>query len=393
VSDRLRIVVLGGMAQMPFAGVAWQLLHYLEGFRRLGHDVVYIEDTDTWPYDPEQASLGDDAGPGVRRIERILSAHGFGARWAYRDVARDGEILGMSAERFDAALAQADVLVNVSAMTVLAERHLRVPVRVYLETDPVMPQLEIARGERATIDSLAAHTVHFSFGERLGRPGCRLPVEGFDYLPTRQPVVLDWWRPPEEFPQPPPGKPRFTTVANWEQTHRDVEWEGETYTWSKSHEFRKLLDVPHRAGVFFEAALSLDDAGTIAELESHGWRVRDADPLSRDLDAYREFIRGSAAEFSAAKDQNVRLRTGWFSDRTATYLAAGRPAVVQDTGFDVALPVGEGLLAFRTPDEAVAALEEISSDYPRHSRAAREVVAECFDAERVCARLLEEALA
>jgi hypothetical protein len=275
-------------------------------------------------------------------------------------------------------------------MTVLRDEHLDVPIRVLLETDPVTLQLQVARGEPAALDYIDAHTVHFSFGERLGRPGCSLPVGSVDYHPTRQPVVLDRWPPPDPEPSG-NGTPPWTTVANWEQTHRDVEWEGERYTWSKSHEFLKLLDVPARAGITFEPALALDDAPTIAKLEDHGWRIRSADPLSRDLGAYRDFIASSYAEFSAAKDQNVRMCTGWFSDRTATYLAAGRPAVVQDTGFDVALPVGEGLLAFRSADEAVAAIQEVAGDHRRHSLAARDLAGDCFAAERVLGRLLEEA--
>ncbi len=393
MGEARRIVVLGGMAQMPFAGIAWQVLHYLEGFRRLGHEVVYVEDTGAWPYDPENDTVSDDAGPGVRRLQAIMQRHGFGGAWAYRDAASEGEISGMSAERFARVIREADVLVNLSGMTVLREEHMAAPVRVYLETDPVTPQLEVAEGREFTTDFLDAHTAHFSFGERLGAPDCPIPVEPFVYLPTRQPVILDWWGPGEGFPGPPRGEMRFTTVASWEQTHRDVEWEGETYTWSKSAEFRKLLDVPARAGVRFDAALAIDNQATVAELEAHGWRVVGASALSRDPERYREYIRGSAAEFTAAKDQNVRMRSGWFSDRTATYLAAGRPAVVQDTGFDVALPVGEGLLAFLTPDEAEQALRSVASDYDRHSRAAREIAEEYFRAETVLARLLVAARA
>jgi hypothetical protein len=391
MTESRRIVVLGGMAQMPYAGVAWQVLHYLEGFRRLGHDVVYIEDTGAWPYDPDRDSYTNDAEPGARRLEGIMERSGFGDRWAYRDASRDDAIWGMSKERFDAALAEADVLVNLSGMTILREQHRAAPVRIYLETDPVTPQLEVASGDQSTIDILAAHTAHFSFGERLGSDGCGVPVERFDYLATRQPVVLDWWQPSESFPQPPPGEMRFTTLANWEQTHRDVEWQGKTYTWSKSVEFLKLLEVPRLSGVIFEPAFALDDQRTLAMLKRFGWRVVPIGPLSRDLDRYREFIAGSTAEFSAAKDQNVRLCTGWFSDRSATYLAAGRPVVVQDTGFDVALPTGEGILAFRTADEAVSAIGEVASDYPRHSRAARELAEAYFDAKMILTRLLDEA--
>jgi hypothetical protein len=378
------IVLLGAMAEMPFAGVAWQVLHYLEGLRRLGHDVVYVEDTGNWPYDPERDTVTDDATAAAKRLGRLLD----GRRWAFVNAARDGEIWGMTHEEMAASIQRAQVLINLSGATVLKEAHLDVPVRVYLETDPVTPQLEIASGRQSTIDFLTAHTHHFSFGERLGEPGCEVPVERFTYLPTRQPVVMDWWPAPPEFPAPPPGGPRFTTVSNWEQTHKDIEFRGETYTWSKSAEFLKLLDVPGRAGVPIELALALDDAETIALLRRSGFGVLQALSLSRDPEAYRIFITASGAEFSAAKDQNVRLRSGWFSDRTATYLATGRPAVVQDTGFDVALPVGEGLLAFRTADEAVDALKLVASDYERHSRAARAIANEHFRAETVLGALL-----
>src|SRR5207249_2208466 len=152
----------------------------------------------------------------------------------------------------------------LSGMTVLREQHMAAPVRIYLETDPVIVQMEIARGERAAIEYVAAHTAHFSFGERLGSAGCGVPVERFEYRPTRQPIILDWWRPAADFPQPPPGEARFTTVSNWEQTHRDVDWEGDTYTWSKSFEFLKLVEVPRRAGITFSPALVLDDRETLA---------------------------------------------------------------------------------------------------------------------------------
>ena len=182
-------------------------------------------------------------------------------------------------------------------------------------------------------------------------------------------------------------------MANWEQSHKDIEWAGETYTWSKSAEFLKLLELPRSLpeGLVLELALALDDEATIALLERHGWRVVAALPLSREPQAYRDYIQGSAGEFSVAKDQNVRLRSGWFSDRTATYLAAGRPAVVQDTGFDAALPTGEGLFSFRTQEDAAAGLQAVASDYERHSRAARELAEAHFRAEDVLGRLLDEA--
>jgi hypothetical protein len=389
--DGARIVVLGAAAEMPFAGVWWQVRHYLEGLRRLGHDVHYVEDTGNWPYDPELETATDDASGAVRRLAALMEEAGFAGRWAFVNVAREGEVWGLGAAELAGVLEASEVLINLSGATILNDAHRSVPVRIYLETDPVTPQLEIALGQSFTIDFLSAHTHHFTFGERIGREDCPVPVEGFTYLPTRQPVVLDLWPPPSWFPGPPPEGIRFTTVASWEQAHKDIKFAGETYRWSKSAEFMKLLSVPRRAGVEVELALALDNPDTIALLDAAGFRVTPAAPLSADPVAYREFITASGGEFTAAKDQNVRLRSGWFSDRTATYLATGRPAVVQDTGFDVAVPTGAGLLSFRTPEEAVAALEAVSSDYPRHSRAARDLAAEYFGAETVLEKMLAAA--
>lgn len=445
MADPLRIVVLGALGQMPFAGIAWQVLHYLEGFRRLGHDVTYVEDTGNWPYDPELETVTDDASAAVRRLGGLLAAFGFGDCWAYFNAAHPGELHGMRKAELVARMSRADVLVNLSGGTVLGPAHQRVPVRIYLETDPVTPQIEIDEGRGFTAELLAAHTHHFTFGERIGTPECVVPVGPFQYLPTRQPVVLDWWAPtngngngrhiangnangnPNGIGNATgsrhgrhnangngnaggnvngsrngtgranlnggPARPRLrcTTVASWEQGHKDIRWRGETYTWSKSAEFEKLLGVPARVDATLELALALDDEVTLARLRGAGYVVGPARGLSNDPRAYRDYIRRSGAEFTAAKDQNVRLRSGWFSDRTATYLASGRPAVVQDTGFDDVLPTGEGLLSFRTPDEAVAALQEIAADPVRHGKAALAIAREHFDAEVVLAKLLRDA--
>jgi hypothetical protein len=277
----------------------------------------------------------------------------------------------------------ADALINLTGATVLQEEHMQVPVRAYLETDPVLPQIEVAEGREFTIEMLAAHTHHFSFGELIGRPGCEVPTGRFDYVPTRQPVVVDWWADVPGLPTRP-----FTTVASWRQSGKDVEWRGETYTWSKHHEFMKVLDLPARTGAEFELALSIDHPEDEALLADHGWGVVDGGALSREIDPYRGYIRSSRGEFTVAKDQNVRLRSGWFSDRSACYLAAGRPVVTQDTGFGEVLPTGEGLFAFRTLDEAADAIAAIESDYAAHSRAAAAIAAEHFAAEGVLGRLL-----
>jgi hypothetical protein len=210
-----------------------------------------------------------------------------------------------------------------------------------------------------------------------------VPVERRTWLPTRQPVVLDLWEPIAA------AGGAYTTIATWRHRN-DVVYEGETYSWSKDREFAKVLDLPCRRHGPFELATSVD-AATAARLRGHGWRLTDALAVSREAERYRAYIRGSRAEFTVAKDQNVRLRSGWFSDRSACYLAAGRPVITQDTGFGNVLPTGKGLFAFRDLDDVLAAVDAIETDYEGNRRAAREIAAEYFDAERVVGSLLERA--
>jgi hypothetical protein len=205
-----------------------------------------------------------------------------------------------------------------------------------------------------------------------------------DFVPTPPPVLLDWWSGHRKQPVGP-----FTTIGNWEQRWREVKLDGVTYHWSKHLEFMKVIDLPRRSPVQLELALSSFGEEDRRLLERNGWRVRPALGFSSDLDSYRTYIQLSRGEFSVAKDQNVRLRSGWFSERSATYLAAGRPVILQDTGFGSYLPTGEGLLAFSDVDGAAAALEQVSSDYARHSRAATEIAREYLDAERVVGAMLD----
>jgi hypothetical protein len=387
VSRKPRLVVLGIVGRSPFAGVAWQALHYLEGFRRAGFDVFYVENTGAWPYDPDRNAVTDDPRYTVDYVRGLMRWLGMPDRWAY--VAPDGTTYGMPSSALGRVLREAEALANVTGATVLRDEHLQVPVRMYLETDPALPQIEVALGREFTLDLLAAHTHHFTFGENIGSPECPLPVDGFRYRPTRQPVVLEWWRPGSEASVADDG--RFTTVSSWRQEGKDVTWEGETYLWSKHVEFLKVVELPARSATALELALACEDDDVLEMLRSHGWRVVDALAVSRSIVPYRRYILGSRGEFTVAKDQYVRLHTGWFSDRSACYLAAGKPVVTQDTGFGQVLPTGGGLFAFRTVEEAAAALAEIESAYDEHSRAASEIAAEYFDAEKIARRLLTDA--
>jgi hypothetical protein len=406
INSRPRLVVLGILGEIPLAGVVWQVLHYLEGFRRLDFDVYYVEDTGNWPYDPEQNTVTNDCTYAVDLIGRLMSAYGWSDRWAYRLRSEGGRTFGLSESQLSQLFEQADVLVNVTGSTVLRPEHLQVPVRVYLETDPVLPQIEIAKGNQFNIDLLDAHTHHFTYGENLGAPDCDVPVGRFTYHPTRQPIVLDWWMPETHRAEASViSSPRFTTIANWRQSGKDIEWNGETYTWSKHHQFLKYIDLPRRTAQPLELALAVqekwheggkgwlpqheDDAEAVRFLTSRGWRITNGLRLSTNIFSYRNYIVGSRGEFTVAKDQYARLRSGWFSDRSACYLAAGRPVITQDTGFGKFLPTGEGLFSFKSIEDVVAALASINGDYEKHSRAAREIAEEYFGAENVLKRMVD----
>jgi hypothetical protein len=384
---RRRLIVLGMMGQIPFAGMAWQALHYLEGFRRLGHDVTYVEDTGTWPYDPQIGDRTPRCEYTVAYLARLMAWSGLPDSWAYR-AAKGGGLFGLSEAAMAQRLERADALINLHGVTELRDRYVGVPVRIYLETDPVAPQIAVAKGERRIIELLDAHTHHFTFAENLRAPDCRVPSVRFRYVATRQPVVLDWWT-ATDGPGVTPKHP-FTTIASWRQTGRDIEWNGETLTWSKDVQFRDFLGLPRRSGRPFEIALA-GDADAWRLLSSHGWSITDAVALSADSLGYRDYIRGSRGEFTVAKAQNTRLRSGWFSDRSACYLAAGKPVVTQDTGFGNIVPTGRGLFAFQTLEQVLDAIEQINADYDAHARAARAIADEYFAAERILERLLTEA--
>ncbi|GAC1398090.1 MAG: hypothetical protein NVSMB52_11660 [Chloroflexota bacterium] len=374
------------MGQTPFAGIAWQVLQYLEGFRRLGFDVYYVEDTRTWPFDPEKNSVTEDCSYAVNYIETLMNWCRLPGRWFYRSGA-NGVSYGLTEDRMSTLLKRADILVNLTAATVLRDEHSHIPVRIYLETDPVLPQIEIAQNRQQTIDLLAAHTHHFTYGENFGAPDCAVPVGLFTYHPTRQPVVLDWWS-NRESDRAGTVSRFFTTVGNWKQGGKDIEWNGEMYRWSKHHEFMKFIDLPHRTSQPLEVALSQADTEALRLLDSHGWSVINAATLSLDLMDYHDYIQNSRGEFTVAKDQNIRLRSGWFSDRSACYLASGRPVITQDTAFANALPTGEGLFDFSTTEDVVEALARINSDYQYHSARAQAVADEYFKAETVLAKMM-----
>ncbi|MDQ6623017.1 MAG: hypothetical protein M3Y86_05970 [Verrucomicrobiota bacterium] len=381
------VVVLGLMTTMPVGGVIWQTVHYLVGLERLGFEVYYAEDHGIAPSMFTDADDPDGGARAAAFLDRVLRRFDLGARWSYHAWHDGDRYYGLGKNAIDGVLARAAAVINLHGATKPRPEHKAGGAFIYLETDPVAPEVELQNGVAATEQFLDEHTAHFTFGENLGAPECKVPVPPTKYTfrATRQPVVCDLWN-----ERGAPGE-AFTTIANWRQPVRAMTLDGEVYHWSKHHEFLKFLELPRLTSQIFELALSSYENADREMLEAHGWRVVRALDFSRDMDAYRNYIVQSRGEWTVAKDQNVRLRSGWFSDRAGTYLAAGRPVVTQETGFSNFLPTGCGLFSFASAAEIVAAIGAINADYSRHARGAAGIAREYFEATTVLSKLMREA--
>jgi hypothetical protein len=383
--NRLRIAVLGYVVRGPIGGMAWHHLQYVLGLGRLGHDVRFVEDSDDYPgcYDPERGVVDENPAYGLRFASAAFDRLGLSDCWAYHD-AHAGRWHGPAADSVLDWLGRADLLLNVSGVNPLRPWLLGVPVRVLIDTDPAFTQIRHLTDPVARTTA-EAHTAFFTFGENIPAGHASVPDDGFPWRPTRQPVVLDAWS-----VTPAPNDGRFTTVMQW-ASYSARQYAGRRYG-MKAESFGPYFDLPQRCGRTFELALGSASAPR-DQLRERGWFLRDPLEVTRDPWTYQEYIRGSKAEFGVAKHGYVAGRTGWFSERSACYLASGRPVLVQDTGFTSWLSVPGGVLAFRTPEEAAKGAEEIARRYAFHARAARAVAAEYFDAAKVIPRLIEDALA
>ena len=385
---RKRILVMGFMANIPIAGVVWQHLHYIVGLQRLGHEVYYIEDSTSLPYNPTNHEVNNDYSYALKTLARLAAEFGFDGRWAFCPrYLPDDQCFGLTRSRLLELYRTADAILNICGAQELNEDVLQSERLIYVESDPGLEQIRVDKGDENAPRYLSKHRRLFTFGENIG-DGSPIPTHQYRWLPTRQPIVTDFWK----TEAPPPAGAVFTSVANWNTGGlKDIEWRGEKYLWSKSLEFLKFIDAPRRAGEPFELATNLEDPATRECFFQHGWKLPNPDAISVHHDLYRRYLQESKGEFTSAKDQYVRLETGWFSDRTACYLAAGRPAITQETGFSRHYGAGGGLFAFQTLDDIAEAVREINAEYPKHCRAAYEIAAEYFEATKVLASLLERA--
>jgi hypothetical protein len=373
------------MCLLPVPGVVFQVLHYLLGLESLGFEAYYVEQHGRWVDNPEEEAH-QAFGPRVP-IARTMRDYGLADRWICRATVENGHRVfgGLPPHRLPSLYAEAEAVLNVTGTHFIDDDMARCGIRIYIETDPGIPQIRLANGDIKQAKLIAGHTHHRTFGELVGTAESKLPDVAVAYRPTRQPILLGLWQRRRH----PPTRD-LTTIAGWVRSKaRDIDFAGRTYHWDKRQAFLPFLEIPKRSGESFSLALSRIDAEDLFMLAGNGWNVLDAMSECNSLAGYQQFITGSRGEFTAAKEQYVRLCTGWFSDRSACYLAAGRPVITQDTGFTKCLPTGEGLLAFQTLDDAVSCVDALRSGYARHSAAAVEIAHEFFDARRVLTDLLQ----
>lgn len=391
----MKILVTGLAATYPFGGVFWDYMQYVLGFFKMGHEVLYIEDTGKWCYDPVASTFVEDG----RRNAAYLARHlellepALKEKWFYRDAT--GRTYGRSWEEVKGFCKEADLFLHVSASCWMREEYFEVKRVAFIDSDPMYTQASVPgyvsntleeEAERSRVEMLRRHHVFFTFAENIGAQDCKIPTEIFSWIPTRQPIVMESF---EQHRVSVPQRRRIlTTVASWEPAEggpmvRGVQYKG------KSAEFERFMELPSKSVLPLELAMS--GRAPKERLEAHGWKMVEAYPVSSDPWVYRDYLASSLGEWSVAKNAYVASLSGWFSCRSACYMALGVPVVVQETGFSKILPSGKGILPFSSMEEAAEAIESLAGDPQGHADAALELAREWFDHRKVLGRLLEQA--
>lgn len=388
----LRIIVSGLAGLEPVGGMAWHYLQYVLGLSRLGHEVIYHEDTWTWPFNPIENQREEHGEYSARFVSAFFEkyAPALQEHWHYFHL--HSKSYGMSASEFGQFARTADVFLNVSGANFIPEELAPNCIKVFIDTDPGYNQVVLSekfawseyveRWRRC----VSEHDMHLTFGENINGTDCLVPKLNLNWLPTRMPIVIDEWRRASNSEQP--ASDPWTTIMTWNVFKGPVVYRGVDYG-DKGAEFSKILELPVRTGLNMKLAVGGGKAPREL-LKKNRWQIVSGPQVTRTADTYQSFVKSSRGEISIAKQIYVAMKTGWFSDRSACYLASGRPVVLQDTGFSKHLPVGEGLFAFNTPEGAINALQVVEKDYGKHSRVALDIAHEYFDSDRVLSKLMEE---
>lgn len=361
------------------SGATWAVLQYLLGFQRLGHRVIFVEGIPAGTLNPKGIPL--DRTLNARYFSGVMKAFGFDSASSLM-VAGTGQTVGLSYEQLRQVARSADVLINISGMLVNEELTGGIPRRVYLDLDPAFNQLW--HSSQTCDMRFGGHTHFVTIGLAIGQSECPVPTCDLSWITTLQPIVLPFWPVAERITHD-----VLTTVGNW-RSYGSIAHQG-TFYGQKAHSLRRFITLPTLTDEKFTLALAIapEEQRDLAAMAENGWRLLDPADVAGTPDDYQRFIQGSRAEFGIAKSGYVTSRCGWFSDRSLCYLASGRPVLAEETGFSDFIPVGDGLFAFETIEEILAAIGELRADYARHSRAARDIAESLFNSDLVLSRLLD----
>lgn len=375
-------VLVGFVVRSPVAGMAFYNLHYVAGLRELGYDVHYVEhlNAPNECYDPELDEFGDDPTYGLewlhdayRRLPPLATSSTV--------IDRTGRYHGLTRPKLCRVLDQADFVLTLADPTWFDDLG-RCRQRAFLDGDPLFTQVRMLDPSSRTSAVMERYPTLFTYWTRQGAQDTTVPSAGREWISTRPAVATALWR-----PKPPQHDAPVTTVMNW-GAWGDVEFGGRTYG-HKNREFEKLIELPSRTTHSLVVAVGGPAPKEI--LAAAGWALANPLEVTRDLQAYQQFIDHSFADLGIAKHAYVASRSGWFSDRSTCYLASGRPVLHQDTGFTDWLPTGNGVFAFSNVDDLLAALDALDRDYESHAKAAREIAEEYFEARTVIGRMLDAA--
>ena len=393
---KLRIIVGGYIGLYPTGGATWDYIQYPLGLKMLGHDVYYIEDTMQYPIYQANGAKWNDASACVQYLKEMMEGFGFKDRWAYKDIA-SGQCFGMSEERVQNICKSADIFINISCSTFLRDEYLNIPIRILIDSDPMFTQIQyvqeligVADKDWKTRQLVNNHNFLFSFGENIGKPDCKIPVFEYKWNATRQPICMDLWTNTNGM-----TRNSFTSIMNWsvrqQLTYNNEEWG------QKDIEFEKFKKIPSLIpGSVFEVVinrpLNKESNFNEIELKNLGWKILDPKEVVANSTDYKNFILRSKAEFSVAKETYVKSNSGWFSCRSACYLATGKPVITEETGWSSYIPAGEGLFSFNSVDSAIEAINRVNIDLKQHAVKAREIAFEYFDSNKVLTHMLEKVL-
>lgn len=378
------IVVTGLIAQYPFAGMSWHYVNYILGLKKLGYDVYYVEDAyKSLPFYFSRGSRFD----GLRYVANLMESIGLKGKWTVLDT--KGERHGLSRDDWRRVVPKAVAFINVSGINPIRGGLERIPVKIFIDTDPGKVQIGLANGNRRVTRHVRGHDIFFTYGETLRLEQQGIDSCGINWIPIRQPIFLVYWKDASRRRD----RGFFTTVMNW-KSYENVSHRGKRYG-QKNIEFKKIWDLPKKVQQKFEVALAIgsksDDRRTFRMLLEKGWRIVAATAPTFNTRNYSEYLMTSRGEFTVVKNLYARLNTGWTSERSACYLASGRPVLMQETGISDIMKTDRGLVTFSGIGEAAEQISRIDADYLDHCKCARKMAERLYDSDVVLKYLLGKA--